>query len=54
MSKSVSEEVRDLAYTAVGLSILGLQRTMVIQNDLRKVAARRLGDLANIARHLPR
>lgn len=54
MSKSAFEEVRDLAYTAVGFGILGFQRTMVIRTDLKKAAMKRLGDLANISKHLPR
>ncbi len=52
MSKSALEEVRDLAYTAVGFGILGFQRTMVMRTDLKKAATKRLGDLANISRHL--
>ncbi|MDA8116698.1 MAG: hypothetical protein M0000_04790 [Actinomycetota bacterium] len=46
MAKSAGEEIRDLAYVAVGFGVLGLQRIMVARRDLEKVVSKGFGGLA--------
>ena len=46
MAKSAGEEIRDLAYVAVGFGVLGLQRIMVARRDLEKALSKGLGGLA--------
>ncbi|MDA8101957.1 MAG: hypothetical protein M0Z34_03215 [Nitrospiraceae bacterium] len=53
MEKSAGDEMRDLAYVAVGFGVLGLQRLMVARRDLGKLVSRTLGDIAGRG-HLPR
>ena len=53
MEKSAGDEMRDLAYVAVGFGVLGLQRLMVARRDLEKLVSRSLGELAGRG-HFPR
>ena len=45
MGKSAGEEIRDLAYVAVGFGVLGLQRIMVARRDLEKLVSKSFGEL---------
>ena len=52
MSKSTSEELVGLAYTALGFGIIGLQRAMVLRYELEKQASKRLNEIATMTGRL--
>lgn len=52
MNESNQAEFRELSYVAIGYLILGIQRTMVLKNDLQKVASETLHVLSKISGRL--